>query len=76
MQKVKHDFQLANKQKSFANVYIIQFWFPCGADGRAGARAGGCTVKRLPKFHGWISNQIFLAMAVHARGAPLSITIT
>ena len=43
----------------------ISCWFPCGADGQASGRVGGCKIKWLPKFLGWLGNQIFLAMGLH-----------
>ena len=41
-------------------------WFSCGAEGR-GWTYGHVTTK----FIEWKGNQIFLAMGLHARGAPL-----
>ena len=38
-------------------------WFPSGADGPSEGR----TVTWLPKFLGWMGNQLFLAMELHSR---------
>ena len=46
----------------------ISNWFPCGADGWVGGRAGGWTYGHVTdKFFEWIGNHIFLALRLRAR---------
>ena len=55
---------------TLAKTCDISHWFPCDAD----EQTVGRTVTWLPKFLGWIDNQIFLAMELRSRfasGAPL-----